>query len=289
MRMATSVAVELGPASSNLSNSTFTGPDILTSTDTDMLLLIGSDFSDFSAVSSPVPAPAPVPVLASVPVLVPVPASIPVPVPAAIPVPDIDTVSVPNLVSVLVLTSPCSVSQSSGSDSSNYIISPPPQAMSSTFSATAVGGHTPFSLGHLEWHCWINGPLVPEPVIVTTLIDNGLHSVLIDDGLVTRLGLRRRHLPSPQQAQLVMGNEEVVFIEWVKLKTVSADNQWTAQVVWAIVAPNLTYPVILGGPWLQSNKIVIDSEFGKVVAKETHTGGKGIYNQWIHCDLIVIF
>jgi len=23
--------------------------------------------------------------------------------------------------------------------------------------------------------------------------------------------------------------------------------------------------------------------------EETHTGGKGIYNQWIHCDLIVIF
>ena len=110
---------------------------------------------------------------------------------------------------------------------------------------------------------------MPEPVIVTALIDNGSHSVLIDDGLVTRLGLRRRRLPSPQRARLAMGDEEVVFTEWVKLKTVSADDRWTARVVRAIVAPNLAYPVILGGPWLQSNKIVIDHEFGEVVAKET--------------------
>ena len=36
----------------------------------------------------------------------------------------------------------------------------------------------------------------------------------------------------------------------------------------AIVAPNLAYPVILGGPFLSSNKIVIDHEFGRVVAKD---------------------
>ena len=46
------------------------------------------------------------------------------------------------------------------------------------------------------------------------------------------------------------------------------DQQWTAQTVRAIVAPTLAYPVILGGPFLKSNKIVIDHEFGKVVAKD---------------------
>ena len=129
--------------------------------------------------------------------------------------------------------------------------------------------HTPpFSSGHLEWRCQIDGSSVSEPVVVTALIDNGSHSVLIDDGLVTKLGLRRRRLLSPQRARLAMGDEEVVFTEWVKLRTVSTDHQWTARVVRAIVAPNLAYSVILGGPWLQSNKIVIDHELGEVVAKE---------------------
>ena len=53
---------------------------------------------------------------------------------------------------------------------------------------------SPFSLGHLEWRCQINGPLVSEPVIVTVLIDNSSHSVLIDNGLVRRLELRRKWL-----------------------------------------------------------------------------------------------
>jgi len=26
-----------------------------------------------------------------------------------------------------------------------------------------------------------------------------------------------------------------------------------------------------------------------VEMEETHTGGKGVYNQWIHCDFFVIF
>ena len=90
---------------------------------------------------------------------------------------------------------------------------------------------SPFSSGHLEWHCQIDGPLVSEPIVVTALIDNGSHSVLIDDKLVGRLGLRRRRLPAPQRVRLAMGEEEVVFSEWVKLRVYSEDQRWTVQVV----------------------------------------------------------
>ena len=65
-----------------------------------------------------------------------------------------------------------------------------------------------------------------------------------------------------------MGEEEVVFLEWVKLRVCSEDQQWTAWVVRAIVAPKLAYPVLLGGPFLKSNKIVIDHEFDRVTAKD---------------------
>ena len=54
---------------------------------------------------------------------------------------------------------------------------------------------------------------------------------MIDDELVGRLGLRRRRLPAPQRVRLVMGEEEVVFSEWVKLQVYSEDQWWTAQVV----------------------------------------------------------
>ena len=126
----------------------------------------------------------------------------------------------------------------------------------------------PFYSRHLEWRCRVDGPSVSEPIAVTALIDNGSHSVLIDEDLVKKLGLRRRRLPSPQRARLAMGTEEVVFSEWVKLKAFSTDRLWTAKLVRAIVAPNLAYPVILGGPFLQSNKILIDHELGTVTTKD---------------------
>ena len=131
-------------------------------------------------------------------------------------------------------------------------------------------GPPPFSSKHLEWCCRVDGPSVPEPVVVTALIDNGSHSVLIDDRLVTKLGLRRRWLPFPQRARLAMGEEEVVFTEWVKLWVCSDDQQWTARVVRAVVAPKLAYPILLGGPFLEWNKIIIDHEFGRVTAKDEH-------------------
>ena len=127
---------------------------------------------------------------------------------------------------------------------------------------------SPFSSGHLEWRCQINGPLVSKPVVITVLIDNGSHSVLIDNGLVRRLRLRRRQLPSPQRVKLAMGEEEVVFSEWVKLRVCSEDQQWTAQVVRAIMALKLAYPVLLGSPFLKSNKVLIDHEFDRVTAKD---------------------
>ena len=68
--------------------------------------------------------------------------------------------------------------------------------------------------------------------------------------------------------RLAMGKEEVTFSERVKLKTFSEDGRWTARVVRAVVAPDLAYPVILGGPFLKSNKILIDHKRDEVSAKD---------------------
>ena len=60
--------------------------------------------------------------------------------------------------------------------------------------ADHTSSSSPFFSGHLEWHCRVDGPAVSEPITVVALIDNGSHSVLIDDQLVNKLGLRRRQL-----------------------------------------------------------------------------------------------
>ena len=120
----------------------------------------------------------------------------------------------------------------------------------------------------LEWQCRVDGSSVSEPIVVTTLIDGGAHSVLVGEEPVARLGLKRRRLPSPHRVKLAMGEDEINLSEWVKLRVVSNDQQWTAHGVRAIVAPNLAYSIILGGPFLKSNKIVIDHKLGRVIAKD---------------------
>ena len=79
---------------------------------------------------------------------------------------------------------------------------------------------------------------------VTASIDNGSPLVLVDKELVIMLELRK--LSSLQQARLAMGDEEMVLTEWVKPELFYRDQQWTARVVRAAVAPMLAYPVLLG-------------------------------------------
>ena len=95
----------------------------------------------------------------------------------------------------------------------------------------APTNNSPFYLRHLEWRCRVDGPSVSEPLLINALIDNGSHSVLIDEKLVGELGLRRRKLPSPQRARLAMGEEEVEFTEWVKPHVCSDDRRWAARAV----------------------------------------------------------
>jgi hypothetical protein len=68
---------------------------------------------------------------------------------------------------------------------------------------------------------------------------------------------------------MAMGEAEVTFTEWVKFSACSIDMSWTSRVVQAIVAHNLTSPVILGRPFLATNKVVIDHDERSVIAKKT--------------------
>ena len=57
-------------------------------------------------------------------------------------------------------------------------------------------------------------------------------------------------------------------MNWVKLKLYDPSSWWTVRTVYAIVAPGLCSPVILGIPFLLYNQIVIDHESWTIVDKE---------------------
>ena len=124
--------------------------------------------------------------------------------------------------------------------------------------------HTP----HLLWRCALDAA---QTVIVDALIDDGSHTVLIDEAIAARLELRRRKLPSPLTVRMAMGGDgrETTLYDYVRLRPSSLDSAWTSKTLRAIVAPGLAAPVILGMPFLAFNQIVIDHESRQCTTKET--------------------
>jgi hypothetical protein len=61
--------------------------------------------------------------------------------------------------------------------------------------------------------------------------------------------------------------EIVQLKDWVKLSVRSLDRVWTSTCVCAIIMPGLSVSLLLGGPFLEHNKMVIDLELRTCVDK----------------------
>ncbi|KLO04004.1 hypothetical protein SCHPADRAFT_803526, partial [Schizopora paradoxa] len=131
---------------------------------------------------------------------------------------------------------------------------------------------SPLHHPHLYWDCHVDGPSSPSPIRCRALIDHGSHTVLIDESLVQHLGLRRRRLHTPLKIGMAIseGNSGKELREWVKIKPVSLDGRWSSRTLRAVIAPQLCAPILLGGPFLFSNKIVVDHESRSVIAKDNN-------------------
>ncbi|KAG2741811.1 hypothetical protein P692DRAFT_20907082, partial [Suillus brevipes Sb2] len=127
----------------------------------------------------------------------------------------------------------------------------------------------PLTTPLLLWDCLIDGPTSSSTV--KALIDDGSAAVLIDEKLVDKLGLqcRKLHAPMPFNVAL-LGEEKDSFLlsDYVRLACISIDSRFTSRSVRAIVAPNLCTPLLLGGPFLHHNKIVIDHELRTCTVKD---------------------
>jgi RNase H-like domain found in reverse transcriptase/Reverse transcriptase (RNA-dependent DNA polymerase)/Integrase zinc binding domain len=102
---------------------------------------------------------------------------------------------------------------------------------------------------------------------ITPMIDNGSPSVLITPELCDKLGLHRHCLPHPSRYSQAFTEKTPTIKEWVKFKVKSIDGLWISETVRAKVAPNLCTSLILGIPFLSSNKLVIDHEDRTVIDK----------------------
>jgi hypothetical protein len=78
---------------------------------------------------------------------------------------------------------------------------------------------------------------------------------------------------SPKHVEMAVGTgkskESFMFDEWVPLSIVSSNQSRTSHTCRAILAPNLCVPLLLGGPFLALNQLVIDHESRTCIDKKS--------------------
>jgi len=60
------------------------------------------------------------------------------------------------------------------------------------------------------------------------------------------------------------------FSEYVLLSPSSVNHDWTSRTIRAIVAPKLAVPLLLGGPFLSHNCLIIDHDSRTCIAKDSN-------------------
>lgn len=111
------------------------------------------------------------------------------------------------------------------------------------------------------------------PICVNALIDHGSPLVLIDEQLVSKLGLRICALPRAMPVTMAMSGEvkdPFLLTHYVQLSCLSLDERFCSKSVRALLAPNLCTPLLLGAPFLSHNCIVIDHELRTCIAKNNN-------------------
>ncbi|KIK38836.1 hypothetical protein CY34DRAFT_90294, partial [Suillus luteus UH-Slu-Lm8-n1] len=112
----------------------------------------------------------------------------------------------------------------------------------------------PLTTPLLLWDCFVDGPASISPTRVSALIDDGSSA-----------------LPAPIPFNVAFsGDSKETFSlsDYVKIACTSVDSRFTSRSVRAVIAPKLCTPLLLGGPFLHHNKIVIDHELRTCIAKD---------------------
>ncbi|THH06299.1 hypothetical protein EW146_g9654 [Bondarzewia mesenterica] len=176
-----------------------------------------------------------------------------------------------------------------GTESEEYVHS---HIIASIPSPTPSSNASPFATPSLVWPCQIHGPS-SLPVQTEGLIDVGSQFVLICRSLSQKLGLRQHKLPQPIPLGLAFDAPPLISsscvplsphdtlssvppsappllaTHWVKVRLSSRDYLYSARSVRALIAPDsLCLPLILDGPFLKHNQIVVDIDASSCIAKD---------------------
>ncbi|KIK78068.1 hypothetical protein PAXRUDRAFT_36705 [Paxillus rubicundulus Ve08.2h10] len=111
---------------------------------------------------------------------------------------------------------------------------------------------------HLKWSCLVDGPVLTKPLTIEALIDHGSPVVFIDQTLINKLGLcicQLKQLLPVSVAMLNREKQEFSLLHFVKIFCTSPDLHYH-------------FPLLLGGPFLEHNKIVIDHEVHTCIDKD---------------------
>ena len=127
----------------------------------------------------------------------------------------------------------------------------------SDLSIASVSDGPPLKGKHFIWTCWVDNPTDHVSVKARTLIDGGAHMVLIRPDLVTHLNLSVKPLEKPEQVNVALGSTEHInqLTHYVTITPMSLDNCFHLQPLHAVIAPGLCMPLILGLPFLCTNRI----------------------------------
>jgi len=106
---------------------------------------------------------------------------------------------------------------------------------------------------------------------VEALIDNGSSLVLIDEHLVSFLGLRVHELPQPIPIGMALSSSERTILScYINLSVFSIDSHFQSRSIRAVIAPNLVKSLLLGYPFLAHNNILIDHALCSCVVKDSN-------------------
>ena len=114
---------------------------------------------------------------------------------------------------------------------------------------------TPLQCEHLFWKCHLTTPT--GLTNTTALIDSGAHIVLIRASLVQRLNLPRTPLATPQHVNVAIspGQTAHTLTHYVEISPSTVSHSFTSKPLQAIIVENLCAPIILGLPFLVTNRI----------------------------------
>ena len=136
----------------------------------------------------------------------------------------------------------------------------------------------PFKVPHISWPCLLQHVGSTVPVKVKALIDNGSFLVLICEDFACELCYVLLLLPELITVSDYGVKSETSLNHYVDIQPSSICQTWSSALVHAVVSPNLCTPLVLGLPFLNVNKLVIDHDTFSVFDKVNNVDICGLHH-----------